>query len=210
MTVKEAHYYFQIYLNKLNSNFNKSFTPPEIDVMLNDAQLSFIENTLFTPPNTEKNVDLLIKLSPLLVENESVTPLANIIKESQLDYPLYKYISYKAEVEKTCIKTIKGNFDYHENNLNDTQKPNFKWGIVKAYFVGINNEKAISFDVDGTLNKVYITYYKQPDKICYGYVDVNGNTLPSKDLIWDDEVSMTIVQKAAQLADMTLTKAQTN
>ena len=43
MDIRELHYSFKMKMNKIDSNQNRSFLIPEIDFLLNEAQLLFTE-----------------------------------------------------------------------------------------------------------------------------------------------------------------------
>lgn len=209
ITILESHYRFNIEVNKLNSSFGKAFTPYEIDILLNQAQMAFLAEKLNNKQGNGVEFDNVImnQLSPILVHKQSVIPSGNVVKSSDLTVKgVYKFISYQIDANKNgCNKTFKEcKFERHQNILDETQESNWKWGICKAYVAGTSLEKSIIFEPNNefTIQNAYVSYYKYPTTVTIGgYTDINGNVLTT--VQWDftdNDTIIEIIKKAALLA----------
>ena len=207
ITILESHYRFNIEVNKLNSSFGKAFTPYEIDILLNQAQMAFLAEKLNNKQGNGVEYDNVImnQLSPILVSKESYVPVNNTVPGNDLEYPVYKFIAFEIDGTKNnCTKRFKEcRFLQHQIIVNETQESNWKWGICNAYIASNNDNKSIILDpTDFTIPTAYVSYYKYPTAVTIGgYDDINGDTLTTVEWTWsDDDTVIEIIKKAALLA----------
>jgi len=207
ITIVESHLRFNIEVNKLNSSFGKAFTSYEIDIILNQAQLSFLAEKLNNKQGNGVEYDNVImnQLAPILVHKESYSPIGNKIIGDDLSYPVYEFIAFEIDGTKNnCTKRFKEcKFFKHQIIVNETQESNWTWGICNAYIASYDNQKTIILEPNGfTIPTAYVSYYKYPRVVSLGgYYDRNENMTTTTEWTWtDDNTVIEIIKKAALLA----------
>lgn len=179
MDVKDMHYDFKKKLNKVDSNRYKNLLIPEIDWVLNEAQLIFIENIshprkqqsqLFIT-GFEKNQRNIDDIRTLVVDNttnvsnsSSIKVVNNTIKLPD-DY--LHFIRAKVSMSKGKCNNVIGDIfieqhdDLFENSSFDNTS--FEWREVNGVFssegIELSTEDGITF------NNAYLTYIRKPKYI---------------------------------------------
>lgn len=219
MTILEAHWRFDLEFNKLNSNNYRAFLPPEKDELFNTAQLLLLaEKTRWeNGQGFEFDSKNAKELANLTVHQEPIIPINKEVKSSMFAFKPYQLVRYIADISQGgCTKTIEeSRFRKHDLLTLATQKANFKWGLVNAYYGRStsntdNDEYAIFLDnKDFTVDKIYITYIKYPNKVCLGgYDDINGDPLTAVEFEWAEEAIRQIISLAVGIAMNSLQSKQ--
>lgn len=178
MKVQEMHYELKLRLNKVDSNQNRNFLIPEIDIALNNAQTLFVKTVSnprvsqhFGVETTQRNID---DLRPLIVHDKQCTIEDNTIKfEDNYLYFLngYVYMDKGACSDVKARLYIQRHNDLYEEN--EFTKSSFEWRTVNGVFV----EEGIKLTElqDVTYSNVTISYIRKPRLIYYGSGFNNGN-----------------------------------
>ena len=198
ISILESHLRFNMEVNKLNAAYYSAFTPYEIDLLLNDAQLAYLAEKTGNLQGYGVDWDNVVmnQLSPVLVVQEPVTPINNMVSTANAPY---KIISFIVDATKNnCSKTLSNcKIVKNQDSLGTTQISNFNWGRCIGYL----SDKDIILKTDFTVNTCYVTYYRYPSQVSIGgYMDINGNSKTVVEWDFDDEVILEIIKKAAMLA----------
>ncbi|GIW57577.1 MAG: hypothetical protein KatS3mg083_522 [Candidatus Dojkabacteria bacterium] len=195
MTVEEMHYYFNIKFNSLHSAQNRVWSVPEIDALLNLAQLEYIKLHLrrFTPlklsrylatnliarvsdahslETTQRDIDSL----RTIIVNDRNLPFAYnspdgseyVFRMPEEDDYLY-FISGKAVISNECGSN-KASLVVRQHDDGHEGSPfdksSYEWGEVNIRFF----EDGIKCFSDGTfsIDECYINYVRKPRAILFG------------------------------------------
>lgn len=179
MSIKQMHYSFKQKLNKIDSNQNINFRIPEIDNILREAELMYIQQRV-----QKSNFDLK---GTFELTNKITDDLRSIIKTIDIDVLTNEgnkyivnlpddYLYYlKSEVNATKASNsniLKGLYTHSTEELNNFNTSSFEWSEVNVKI--LNNRLEIYSDNTFVINKVYLTYIKKPIT-CHNAEDFSGS-----------------------------------
>ena len=226
MDIRELHYSFKMKMNKIDSNQNRSFLIPEIDFLLNEAQLLFTEwcyNPRRIPLKSgfEVNQGMIDDLQAITV-NELLVPTIFIDIDNTkyieatfpIDYLHFIRAHLIAEINECPLKEYRIFIKQHDDIIKSDpfQKSSATWGEAAAEIRGkkIRIMGSSDFDFDGlsSSSKVNLIYIKKPDFIhnaadwsVNGYNDINGNLLTGRvNPEFPDQSCIKIVDIAVMIA----------
>ena len=219
MDIRDMHMDFKMKYNKLDSNGEENLSVPEIDWLLNEAMLIYI-NTIAEPYTTkhgfEVNQRSIDAISPIVVR----TNLQVSNKQKSGNYTLNYFntpLDYFHFIKAICYITKSGCKEdneavvllqqhddmYRTNSFYDSS---FEWREVVANF---ENSGLVLYSSDFDISYVEMVYIKKPNYI-HNAEDFNpsiGYELPSGVLltgrqhcIFSDDVCKDIVDIAVLLA----------
>jgi hypothetical protein len=215
MTIEEMHYDFKRKVNKNDSNQNRNFLIPEIDLALNEAQELFVkwiaEPRVKNHLGVETSQRTIDDLRSIIVHDSS------LLKEGDTNYPdtftlpanYWYYLSGYAYLSKGKCDEIKANLvvQRHNDVFEDDvfRKSSFEWRVVNILFY----EKGIKYFTDTTfeVGSMIINYIRRPKFIHYAvgfgtgtYNTPSGIALTGKqDCELPEQVHGEIVDIAAML-----------
>lgn len=161
MDIKSMHYEFKLRFNKLDSNDRREYKAPEIDVLLNMAQDTFIKRHIpYADFNRgiEYNQRSTENLRSLVVNQTSGVALTGGVASLPNDY-LY-FLSGFAVIERAGKnKTVRVKVYQHDDVLGNFDEPSFMWNHVPVRFTdsGIRVEEK-GFNV----SSLRLNYIRQP------------------------------------------------
>lgn len=212
MTVLELHYDFDIKIDKVDSESSASFNRAEKDWLLNEAQ-QFIVRRLFKDFElSQKRID---DLKTLNVVNEIQTPTL------LADPAIYEFDL--ADLNETYMFFISGRADITKANCSGTTIASLKHiqhddlnAVLDDPFNNSNEEELVynfGRSSDGTsssiyiypnnvtVNKLYLNYIKQPNRINYGgYAYIDTVTYPAATSELPNHLHPEIVDVAVKIA----------
>lgn len=195
MTIEEIHFNVKLRASRMDTHFNREFTPAEIDEILNSAQLKLV-NRIFngitlTREGMEDTQQVSDMLSTLVVSSPDLQPplspsfISNntsIFKLSDTIYPYKQYLRSYVESEDCPNKIIDVNItpqDYLTVALKTVyKKPSLRWSRCIGTFSKEVDDRRIIIYTNGEFkaSKLYLTYLKQPNLVTIGgYTDIQGN-----------------------------------
>jgi len=181
MIIEELHYDFKFKVDRLDSLQKADFQDNEIDWLLNDSILNFVDNTYRTFEINQRSIDdirsLVIK-SPEIQSGITPTLVSPNIYEVDLSTLTYKY---RYLIRSRCLitdlvnncgsKTVDVKIIQHDDLTdvlnNPLENPNYLWGQVVAVF-STNNKLYLYSSSDFTIDQVYLDYIKDPAYINKG------------------------------------------
>lgn len=193
LTIQEMHYDFKMKSDKVDSDSVKNFNEAQIDWILNDAYLIWLEtrygasNRKFTGfEETQKRID---DLAPLVIKHPrqaSIAPTSPApglyeLDLNRLDYPYLHAIRLWAQGTKDdCVAhNLNVSIIQHDDLQNvlgsPFTEPSFRWREVPAAF-GRNEDGTFSSiffytNEEFTIDEVFIEYLKEPKKLWFGNYD---------------------------------------
>ena len=186
MTVSEMHYDFKLKFNKLDSQDYQNFQVPEIDWVLNEAQLLFLKQRygLTNPKQTgfegsQKRIDdlrnLVVKSSSLAASPSTST--GSMMATLPSDYMFMLRVEAVAQKVKCGRKNLICRITQHDdlsNTLNDPYyTPSFEWGEIPLVFGTESSAPADANTIfgysDGTFSIISYTldYLRTPRRIAF-------------------------------------------
>ncbi len=214
MTAEQMHYMFKLKTDKVDSQQNRNWLIPEIDVLLNEAQLLFIKH--IAEPRTDlkgfesnqRNIDDIKEI----VEKEKLNVFNNTI-DLPSNYLFYVNSTASGEKGSCSSNNIIVNIRRHEELFeeNSFTKSSFEWRIVNGVFRG---NSIVLFNKDFTINNIELIYIRKPkyihlaEKFGSGsYLSLNGETLTGKqDCELSEQTHGEIVDLAVYLAMSAMTQ----
>lgn len=191
MQVEKLHYLLELKWNKLSNNHRKYLTDLEKDTFLNLAIRDFFE--IFGHGRNPKGINLGFEVIQqrkdmlnTLVRESEITP--SLLSSSKYFFPFptdYGTFSTCYVDIKGCTNTNEVVMEQHGDKnsvLSDWHRgPSKKWGRT----VGFEVNKGIQIHSDSQeVEKVYLTYWKQPDEVSLGtYKDVSSPSNPNPGLV---------------------------
>jgi hypothetical protein len=186
MTIRDMEYDFKLKMNKVDSNQNASFSIPEIDWILNEAQ-ELIVKRIAKPRRynglgfevTQRSTD---DIKSIVINNYSLNIKNSIIT---LPHDYWFFISgYVQASKKSCQnKKLRLIIRQHDDMFNESSfnKSSFEWREINGTFSkdGINLHLE-----DFEVNRAYVTYIKKLSYI-HNAQDFRGGSyrLPSGELL---------------------------
>lgn len=197
MTIEEMHYIFKQKLNKLDSNRNRMLQIPEIDALLNEAQLKYIKLMAFPRFRLEKfdvgqrsidSIRSIVQSNVQLTEDTNITATNEQWFILPSDYLFY--VDGRCLITGGVCQAVKGqiyiyqhDLEFRESPFND---PSLVWREVPATFDGnyLRTYNAGKFTIDS----VFLDYIRRPAYMHFAagmpggsYVsflkDTNGNNI---------------------------------
>lgn len=224
MTVAELHYAFKLGMDRVDTLSSTDFNPAEIDWLLNEAQLIFVNNrinpTSKKPRGFEGDQKRIDDLSTLVIKypvQPAVTPtlLDTGVYEvdlGDLEYDYLHLIALYADLNlgDSCIKSIPLKFiqhdDYREALRDPFNSPSLE-SLPYNFGRSSNNIGVPSIFIYtgvfalATLDKVYVEYIKKPRKISLGnYKYIDGTTYPPTTSELPESVHEQLVDLACLIA----------
>jgi hypothetical protein len=168
MSIKQMHYSFKQKLNKVDSNQNTNFRVPEIDFILKEAELMYIQqrvqkNTNEVTGSFELTNKITEDLSSIIV-TDTITSITTINSELYVidkpsDYLYYIDCKVKA-VKNTNTNILNGLFTHSIEEINSFNKSSFEWKEINLKIR--NNRIELISDGSFIVTEVYLTYIKKP------------------------------------------------
>jgi hypothetical protein len=219
MTVREAHYQFQLNLDRVSSFANPGFNPGEIDTFLNEAYLIFIKQrtginnaTRSGFETSQKRIDDLGALVIKFPEQPAMIPVevSSGILEIDLTKTSEPYLTLinayaNVIISSSCTLKIPLKFVQHDD-FNETMRDPFQKNNREfiPYNVGRNSSatgQSIYVYTDLNVESVVIEYIKYPKRISIGtYTHMDGITYPNQTFETLPQTHIEIVDIACQLA----------
>lgn len=213
ITIEKAHWLVKFGLNKLDSTTFTDVAPNDIDEALNKAQLTIVRSKLSAQKGLEFNRAITTDLAPILIKNDSITPVALTgVYEIRLypTYSQYQVLQYiRGEITATknnCTKTISiFDRDYDDKSYirqAAQQKSSFLWERSIGYFgkTTESNIDGMSLFLDGddfVVTTASIDYLKYPRVVCVGgYDDIDGTPLTASEFEFQDNMIYEIIYYA--------------
>lgn len=194
ITIEKAHWLVKFGLNKIDSQTFTDVTPNIIDESLNKSQLSVIRNKLSQNLGFEYNRAIMTDLAPIVISNESVTPIGNKIDLNNLNNKCFQYIRGVVLGESQDCKKIIPIFDRKFDNkslLSKYQKSSFRWKRAIGYF---SENYLIIDNPDFNISNAYIDYLKYPSKVCLGtYLGIDNNPTVTTNFDFKDNMIYEII-----------------
>lgn len=195
MTIQEAHYEFKLRADKVDGLDIRELRPNQIDWLLNIGYTKFLDTVADSFEAVQEVTDIL---GPLSIVSPDIQPglTPSSIDEgyrvdlSDLKYTYYRITRIEADIIKNNCSARAEVFTYTQNNFNNVKrspfyKPSFIWREVPAFFGGDSNYFLYLYTSDNTddenfqIDKVYLSYIKQPKLVwvgTYDYYDTLNNT----------------------------------
>lgn len=172
MNIKDMHYDFKKKLNKVDSQQYKNLLIPEIDWVLNEAQLIFISviaesrhPQIHGFEKTQKNID---DIRSIVVNGEELTEPMTLGEET-VDYPLPEdymhYIRASCEIENDTCPAVESSISIERHGdeflKSPFNRPSYDWRVVNGLFT----ENGLKLYSDGTfvINKMFLSYIRKPE-----------------------------------------------
>lgn len=224
MTVAELHYAFKLGMDRVDTMSSTDFNPAEIDWLLNEAQLIFVNNrinpTTKKPRGFEGDQKRIDDLATLVIKypiQPAITPtlLDTGVYEvdlNDLEYDYLHLISLYADIDlgNDCIKSIPLKFIQHDDYRDSLRDP---FNSPSLEFIPYNFGRSSSnlgfpsifiytgVFVSATLDNVYVEYIKKPSKISLGnYKYIDGVTYTPATSELPDSVHSQLVDLACLIA----------
>lgn len=172
MTSEELYYELKLLVNKSGSRTNIDVPKPEFIQLFNREQERWLQQTI----SKKKDSDDLDDLEELIVSDQVA-----VYDSDGINYNSYKIPSNLFRLLRTKVRAnSKGNckkfincYPINLRNVNELlndefSKPSFEW---EESFYELGGKKLKIYYDDFTINDVYLTYYKIPEKI-----DISGYT----------------------------------
>lgn len=177
MTSEELFYEFKLLVNKSGGRTNIDVPKPDFIQLFNREQERWLQQTI----TKKKDSDDLDDLEELIVSDQVAVYDSNGINYNSYKIPdnLFKFLRPKvtASNKNNCKKYINC-YPVNLRNVNELlsdeySKPSFEW---EESFYELANKKLKVYYDNFTVNDVYLTYYKKPEKIdISGYINLEGN-----------------------------------
>lgn len=170
MTISDMHYDFKQKLNKIDSEQYRNLRIPEIDWLLNEAQLIFVKN--IAQPRVVQHTGFEISqrsiddIRTIVIEDKILNKLSEDNKYSVFELPedYLFYISTKVKISKNGCgsKEVQTIVRQHDDLFEQSKFDNssFEWGEVNITF----DSRGLKVYTDGTftIDELKINYIKQP------------------------------------------------
>lgn len=177
MSIYKLHYLFKERFNKLNSNHYRGYTPMEIDQLLNDATMQFLEKYSFDESHQQK-FDMVSNLVVVYPEQEELVPtlVDDNIYELKLSDLTFPYLHLKRIWAQTNCGIIKVEL-VGQGRLNDVlndqfQKPSKRWRRLVAALVKTSDSNATSLyiysETNFTITGIRVEYLRKPAPVFFG------------------------------------------
>lgn len=228
MDVKSMHFAFKLGMDRIDTQSNPDLNVAEIDWLLNEAQLIFI-NQLINPSKVklrgfegdQKTVD---DLSNIVIKYPIQPPLIPIlldtgVYELDLNNLSYEYMHLVSayvnlNLGNDCYKSTPLKFiqhdDYRESLRDPFNSPSLDF-IPYNFGRSSSNGKFPSMFIytgdlpSSYLSSVFVDYIKRPIKINFGnYKYIDGITYPSTDCELHVNTHERIVDIACQIASLAI------
>lgn len=229
MTIQECHYQFKLGMDRIDTQGAEDFNVLEIDWLLNEAQVMFLQKRYSADKNTKRrgfeNTQVRIDdLSTLVIKYPIQVPLPALlldagVYEADLNLLAYPYMHLVSaytilNLGNDCFKTVNLRFvqhdDYRESLKDPFNEPSIEW-IPYNFGRATSDGKAPSMYIYGgklpstAISNVYIEYIKQPRKISFGgYTYIDGIVYPPTNLEFPEHTHQEIVDIALQIAAMNI------
>lgn len=197
MTIKEAHYHFKVYFDRIDTSTKPDFNEAEIDYFLNEAQLVFIRQRYNVLGNkyqkgfeqTQNRTDDLSTLVIQLPVQPPITPVlvspgVYEVNLSNLVYPYLHYVGgYTITSTPSCNIKAPIRIVTHDNveELNGDPFELPAYHGVRAVFArstDLINTSLYIYSSNPVL-EVNIAYLKHPTRVSTGnYTYLDGITYP--------------------------------
>lgn len=219
MTIQEMHYQFVLRANKVDSLFNKEFTPQERDIFLNEAIIAFVNRT-YNGTNTkglsfEETQEMVDEIKTLIVHSPIDQPwvapqFSNgnmyYVDLDSLKYEYLHLIRVEADIN-SCTEIINVNMVQYDDLTytltNSLTKPNAQWKRVVGVLA--NDKLVLYADSTFKIESVAPSYIKYPAKVSLGgYEDINGVTSVLTDCDLPENTHNKIIDLAIMIAQGTL------
>lgn len=230
MTVAEMHYDFKRKFNKLDSLSQRDFLVPEIDWMLNEAQLVFVKQRYGRSNSKRVGFEVLQKriddLRVLVIKNR-VMPLAatgaidanefavEINSTTAPDYLFALRVRVRTQLDGCDAVLLKG-YQVEHDDLTDVlhdefYAPSYLWREVPVVFGGaVDGTSSIFTYGDGTFtpSDIVLDYLRYPKRIGNpdgfrdgdGYNTADGTPAVQQDCELPDHTHTEIVDIAVKIA----------
>lgn len=196
MTSLEAYKIFLLKINKNDSNRNINISKGEFVLKYNIQRLVWLYDKV---PSTE-STDEINELNPLLkldLDLEKVVSKENYTT-FKLPEDFGKYVrSYSLASKNSCTNSVIYNNPVKGKNLNEllrseNDKPSFEY---EETFYSLNDSLISIYKTDFEVEKVFLDYYRQPEKIDIGgYIKVDGSQSADIDPNIPDELVNQIIE----------------
>lgn len=211
VVIEKLHYLFKRGVDKIDSQRNRNFYIPEIDLYFNEAYILLIKTIakprFFRGLGFEINSRTTSDIHTMVATDFSLAVADNIV-ELPLDY-LYD-IKHQALISKgNCkeVKTRKVAVYQHADDYNNNPffRSDFDWRELAV----VMNDKGIELMVDDfTVDEYLLSYIKKHSYMHYAegyeggsYIDLDGNTLTGKqDCLLPEPACYDLVDIAVYLA----------
>jgi len=187
-------------INQNSTNDNIAFDDARIITALNEAQNKFLE---WITKNHKNNDDIRL-VQKFLVSDSSLTKIPSLSINSEyfsLPKNYFEFANLHAEASrKSCVTNLLL-WEVKSQNYNflledDNTKPSFEYS-ESFYYISNNNIRV--FVDDFKINKLFLTYYRYPNKInVEGIVELDGSISSNQDPEWDDRTMDRIISVAVK------------
>jgi hypothetical protein len=164
MTIEGMHYDFKMKLNKVDTQSKRNFQIPEIDWIMNQAQIIFVEDIARPRSNKsslgfETSRRTIEDIRSIVVPDTEVTVTNNL---AVLPTNFWFFVNGRATMTKgECTNSNGIVYERQHKDLfeeSEFDKTSFDWRVVNAVF---NSTGIKLFAKDFTINKLSITYIKK-------------------------------------------------
>lgn len=219
MTIREAHYDFDLKMDRINSHSQTNFNKAEKDWLINEAGLVFLKQRSGTNnskrkgfENTQKRIDDLSTLVIKFPEQPFIVPtkVDTNIYEVDLSTLEYKYYAltrlYCQATIEGCVKTVPLRFiqsddfnDILKDPFNSPSEEFFPYNLGKSSTS--NSQSIYIYPLDAAITKVFVEYLKYPNKVSSGdYQYIDGVTYPEQTLEFPEHTHTEIIDLAVMIA----------
>ena len=176
MTSSEAYKEFLLKLNKNDSNTNINVSKGEFVLRYNEIRLFWLAEKL----KSKEDSDEIHDLSELLEEDKPLSFIKKGPRAYQFKLPteFFNYVSsYSLATRKKCSERTLYNWLVKPRNVNtllkdENNNPSFDYEETIAI---ISEDKLKVYYNDFKIDKVFLTYYREPGKIdIEGYIKLDG------------------------------------
>lgn len=171
MDIKDMHYDFKKKLNKVDSQQYKNLLIPEIDWVLNEAQLIFI-SIIAQPRHPQlhgfEKIQKSIDDIRTIVKNHEQITVPMTLGDSTVIYPLPEdymhYIRASCELKKGECPAVEAtlSIEKHDDEFMKSpfNRPSYEWRVVNGLFT----EDGLKLYTDGTfvVNDMSLSYIRRP------------------------------------------------